>query len=193
MTPEKDNLTPDQQPMPGQQLMPGQQPQPDQQPFPDQQPVPDRTSPTPPPVKREFEVEEEWAETLGMNFDPEEVKRRAETPEAPQPPRYSNQPPQTPPPAPAGPGAPQPPIEPLRPPMPPTYLVWAILATLCCCLPAGIVAIIYSANVSSKYYAADYEGASRTSRNAEIWIIVSIVLGIITNALYLPLTLLMPS
>ena len=60
-------------------------------------------------------------------------------------------------------------------------------------MPAGIAAIIFSASVSSKYYAADYEGAKRASRQAEIWIIIAIVAGIITNALYLPLTLLLPS
>lgn len=161
-------------------------------------------TPVPPPVHREFEVEEEWAETLHMHFDPAQAKGPApddmpssdgpmsqQPPVAPPP--YTNEvygAPQTPPPAPVN-GNPEP-IAPLRPPMPPTYLFWSILATLCCCLPAGIVAIIYSANVSSKYYAADYEGAKRTSRQAEIWIIVSIVAGIIVNALYVPLTLLMP-
>lgn len=64
---------------------------------------------------------------------------------------------------------------------------------ICCCMPAGIVAIIYSASVSSRYFARDYAGARRASRNAQIWIIVSIVTGIVANALYVPLTLLMPS
>lgn len=151
------------------------------------------TQPTPPSPKREFGVEEEWAETLGMSFDPEEAERRS----APVPPPFR--------PRQQGPGMPLPgqqpadrqprpdELPPIRPEvMPKTFLVWSILATICCCLPAGIVAIIFSASVSSKYYAADYEGARRASRNAEIWIIVSIVAGIITNALYLPLTLLMP-
>lgn len=149
--------------------------------------------PTPPPVKREFEVEEEWAEKLGMHFDEKQVKRDSQ---APQPDSFQQAPPpypgmQTTPP-PVGPGMNETQI-PRREPMPPTYLVWSILATLCCCMPAGIAAIIFSASVSSKYYAADYEGAKRASRQAEIWIIVAIVAGIITNALYLPLTLLLPS
>ena len=33
-------------------------------------------------------------------------------------------------------------------PCPPNYLVWAILSTLCCCQPLGIVAIIFAANVN---------------------------------------------
>ena len=32
----------------------------------------------------------------------------------------------------------------------PNYLVQAILVTLCCCLPFGIVAIVYAAQVNSK-------------------------------------------
>lgn len=88
--------------------------------------------------------------------------------------------------------APVPPAPPMRQ-MPPTYLVWAIISTLCCCMPAGIVAIVFSSMVSSRFYARDYEGAAKASRNAEIWIIVSIVAGVVSNALYFPLMLLLPS
>lgn len=73
--------------------------------------------------------------------------------------------------------------------MPPTYLVWSVVMTVLCCLIPGIVAIIYSANVSSKFYQGDIEGARRASRNAEIWIIISFILGVITNTLWLPLSI----
>ncbi len=71
--------------------------------------------------------------------------------------------------------------------MPPTYLVWSVVTTILCCLIPGIVAIIFSAQVSSKFYQGDIEGARRASRNAEIWIIISFVLGVLSNTLYLPL------
>lgn len=71
-------------------------------------------------------------------------------------------------------------------PMPSTYLIWAILTTIFCCFIPGIVAIVFSSQVSSRYYAGDIEGAKKSSRNAEIWIIVSIVLGVLTATLYLP-------
>ena len=154
-----------------------------------------------------FKVEKEWAERLGIDFDPTDVP---EPPRAPQqePPQYRQAPPQPPigqPPFgwqpyqqpgydpqpdlyPAGQPDSLPPMHP-NGPMPPTYMVWAIISTICCCLPAGIVAIVYSSSVSSKYFARDYEGARRASRRAEIWIIVSIVTGVIINALYLPLSL----
>lgn len=74
-------------------------------------------------------------------------------------------------------------------PMPQTYLVWSVICTILCCTIPGIVAIINSAKVSSRYYEGDMEGSRRASRNAEIWIIISFVLGVITNTLYIPLTI----
>lgn len=76
-------------------------------------------------------------------------------------------------------------------PMPDTYLVWSVVFTVLCCLIPGIIAIVYSASVSSKYYAGDIEGAKRASRNAQIWCIVSVVVGVIWGTLYLPLALLL--
>lgn len=65
------------------------------------------------------------------------------------------------------------------PPCPPTYLVWAIIATVCCCTPLGIVAIIYAANIKNAYYRGDYMKAQRNSSRAQAWIIAAIVLGIL--------------
>lgn len=73
--------------------------------------------------------------------------------------------------------------------MPPTYLVWAVIMTILCCTIPGIIAIIFSAKVSSKFYEGDLEGARRASHNAEIWIIISFVLGVLSSTLYLPLTI----
>ncbi|MCH5233846.1 MAG: CD225/dispanin family protein [Muribaculaceae bacterium] len=74
-------------------------------------------------------------------------------------------------------------------PMPSTYLIWSILVTVFCCFIPGIIAIIFSSMVSSKYYAGDIEGSRRASRQAEIWIIVSVVLGVLAATLYLPFML----
>lgn len=160
---------------------------------------------------KDIEIEEAWAEALHMEYDPEEARRRAEKastppPVIPRPPVQPMAPPPAPPqPAPYNPGT-QPfgnePVQnPVNPapyrghqePMPPTFLVWSVLATVLCCLIPGIVAIVYSSMVSSKYYAKDYEGARRCSRLAEIWIIASIVLGVITAAVYVPISLLIQS
>lgn len=55
----------------------------------------------------------------------------------------------------------------------PNYLVQSILVTVCCCLPAGIVAIVYAAQVDGKVALGDLEGARRYSRLAYIWSWVS--------------------
>ena len=62
---------------------------------------------------------------------------------------------------------------------PPSHLVGAVLATLLCCMPFGIVAIIYAAQVDSKFNAGDYVGAQNASNTARTWLIVSIVLGLL--------------
>ncbi|MDE6717935.1 MAG: CD225/dispanin family protein, partial [Muribaculaceae bacterium] len=138
---------------------------------------------------------------LNLDFDPEKAQTPPPLPTpAPEAPMTPQDPPCHPDPRePRQEGSGTPTPNPAYPPadngetMPQTYLLWAVLALVCCCLPAAIVAIIYSAQVSSKFYARDYEGARRCSERAQIWIIVSIVLGIITMALYFPLMLLSPS
>lgn len=74
-------------------------------------------------------------------------------------------------------------------PMPSTWLVWSVLVTIFCCFIPGIVAIIFSSQVSTRYYAGDIEGSRRASKLAEAWIIVSFVLGVISATLYLPFML----
>ena len=68
--------------------------------------------------------------------------------------------------------------------MPPNYLVWSILVTLLCCLPGGIVAIVYSTQVSPRFLQGDYEGANASSRNARKWAIISAVAGAVIGIIY---------
>ena len=63
--------------------------------------------------------------------------------------------------------------------MPPTYLAWAIVAMLFCCIITGIITLVYSFRVSSRYAMGDYEGARRASNLAETWLIITIVCGLI--------------
>lgn len=57
----------------------------------------------------------------------------------------------------------------------PNYMVWSILATLCCCLPTGIVAIINSSKVSTFVAQGDYANAQVSSAKAKQWCIYSII------------------
>ena len=63
----------------------------------------------------------------------------------------------------------------------PNYLVQSILVTLCCCIPGGIAAIVYAAQVNSKLAAGDYEGALKSSNNAKLWCWISLGVGIVVN------------
>src|SRR4051812_32519664 len=61
----------------------------------------------------------------------------------------------------------------------PNHLVFAILTTVLCCLPTGIAAIIYSAQVNAKLQAGDFAGAQTASNNAKIWCWVSFGVGFV--------------
>lgn len=138
-----------------------------------------------------YAAERRWADTLGLKFDPSAVTPPPVPPVAPEP-AAAPVPPVSPEPASfRQPARPAPAPFETREPMPPTYMLWAILSTICCCFPAGIVALFFSMSVSSKYYAGDIERARRNSRMTEIWIIVSVVLGLIGGALYFPMLLML--
>jgi hypothetical protein len=62
---------------------------------------------------------------------------------------------------------------------PPNYMVWAILTTLLCCLPAGIVSIVFASQVNRKWRMGDYQGAIVSSNRARIWAITSAVVAVI--------------
>jgi len=66
----------------------------------------------------------------------------------------------------------------------PNYLWQAILCTLCCCLPGGIVAIVYASQVNSKLLEGDYAGAIIASNNAKTWCWVSFAVGMLIGFLY---------
>ncbi|WP_282297283.1 MULTISPECIES: CD225/dispanin family protein [unclassified Stenotrophomonas] len=76
-------------------------------------------------------------------------------------------------------------------PQVPNNLVWAILATLFCCLPGGIVSIIYAAQVNGKLAAGDIAGAQDSSEKAKKWAIYSAIAGVIVIILYTVLVVLM--
>ena len=64
------------------------------------------------------------------------------------------------------------------------YLVFAILATVFCCLPLGIPAIVYAAQVNGKLQAGDLAGAQLASKNAKMWCLISAGVGLAIGLLY---------
>lgn len=67
----------------------------------------------------------------------------------------------------------------------PNHLVWAILSTLFCCLPLGIVSIVFAAQVNGKLAAGDVQGAQEASDKAKKWAMWSAILGVSVAVLYL--------
>ena len=70
------------------------------------------------------------------------------------------------------------------PPKIQNYLVPAILVTLCCCVPMGVVAIVYAAQVNSKLAAGDVAGAQESARLAKIWSWVGFGLSVVAWGVY---------
>jgi hypothetical protein len=60
---------------------------------------------------------------------------------------------------------------------PDNYLVWAILVTVLCCLPLGIVSIVYSTRVSGLWAQGRYAEAQSASDNAKKWAIIAAIAG----------------
>ena len=98
---------------------------------------------------------------------------------------------------PSVPPVPSEPEEPIVQPVPPvpapseaeapTNLVWAVIVTVMCCQITGIIAIVYGAMTSTANSAGNYEKARHYSDIAQIWVMVSIALGLV----YMPVALLM--
>jgi hypothetical protein len=67
----------------------------------------------------------------------------------------------------------------------PNYLVQSILVTLCCCLPLGVVAIIFAAQVNSKQAAGDYAGALDASQKAKMWCWIAFGCGLVATLIWM--------
>lgn len=66
-------------------------------------------------------------------------------------------------------------------PQPDNYLVWAILSTVLCCLPLGIVSIINSTKVSSLWAQGQYAEAQSASAAAKKWAIIAAISGAVAT------------
>ncbi|GAA1481237.1 hypothetical protein GCM10009624_16770 [Gordonia sinesedis] len=68
-------------------------------------------------------------------------------------------------------------------PEPDNNLVWAILCTVLCCLPLGIVSIVKSTQVSKLWAQGDYAGAQKAADEAKKWAIWGAVIGVVVLVL----------
>lgn len=75
-------------------------------------------------------------------------------------------------------------MEPNHPYKPDNYLVWSILATVMCCIPFGIVAIVKSSKVDSLWAQGFYKEAIKSANDAKKWCIISALSCIVVTVLY---------
>ena len=67
----------------------------------------------------------------------------------------------------------------------PNHLVKAILVTIFCCLPFGVISIVFAAQVNSQVQADNIEEAQRLSKQADLWGNVGLVCGLVPILLYI--------
>lgn len=66
-------------------------------------------------------------------------------------------------------------------PCPPTYMTWSIVATVLCCLPIGVVGIIFASKVTTAWRMGDFRKAEKYSEWTQWCIILSISLGLLMS------------
>lgn len=69
-------------------------------------------------------------------------------------------------------------------PRPKTWLVESILATLFCCLPFGVVGIVYATKVDSLIQQGLIDEAQKASDNARTWTLVALGCGLAIAIIY---------
>ena len=67
---------------------------------------------------------------------------------------------------------------------PSTNLVFAILVTLFCCLPFGIVSIVKASQVNGLWAQGQYDAAQASSAAAKKWAVWGVIAGIVVAVIY---------
>ena len=72
------------------------------------------------------------------------------------------------------------------------YLVPAIFSTICCCIPFGVVSIVFASQVNSKLAAGDIVGAKDAAGKAKLWMFIAIGLGLVSWVIGIILNFVLP-
>ncbi|MBF6628917.1 MAG: CD225/dispanin family protein [Proteiniphilum sp.] len=66
------------------------------------------------------------------------------------------------------------------PPLKPNNWLWqSIVSTILCCIPLGIVGIVYAAKVDSLYFNGQYDESERAAKKARLWTIIAFSFGLV--------------
>lgn len=68
---------------------------------------------------------------------------------------------------------------------PDNNLIWAILSTLCCCLPLGVVSIVKSTQVSGLWAQGQFAAAQQAADDAKKYAMWGAIAGVVVNVLSL--------
>ena len=69
--------------------------------------------------------------------------------------------------------------QPRTPMRPENNMLWGILCTVFCCLPLGIIAIVFSNKVNTLYDSGDYSGAKEAADNAKKYAVMGAICGLV--------------
>lgn len=58
-------------------------------------------------------------------------------------------------------------------------IIACVLSVVFCCLPHGLISLIFALQVNSKAAAGDYQGAVNAAKQAKTWAIISIVVSLV--------------
>lgn len=73
-----------------------------------------------------------------------------------------------------------------QPPLKPNnHMALAIITTVCCCLPFGIVGIVKASQVNSLYLSRQYAAAQKSADDAKKWSIIGIIIGVVIWVIYM--------
>ena len=62
-------------------------------------------------------------------------------------------------------------------------LIRAVLVTLCCCLPCGVVGIVYACKAEGCAKAGDWAGMAQMRQRSKTWTLVGFIGGLIAQVL----------
>ena len=80
----------------------------------------------------------------------------------------------------------QPPASPVVQGAPvPNYLWQSIVVTLFCCMPFGVVAIVFASKVDGLVAQGDMAGAMAASKSAKTWVNASLITGLVIGVLWI--------
>lgn len=67
----------------------------------------------------------------------------------------------------------------------PNYLIPAVFSMLCCCLPFGVVSLVFAIQANTKAGAGLHEEALRNANLARVWLWAAVGVGVLGNGLVL--------